>query len=123
MLRGSIVISPDGARWRVGRRWMDRPLPSLRRRFRENSEGALNESGFEALGALEMADSPGAAVALAVGSLLLVVVLLPLLGIAVELILLMVLLWSGISGRVFLGRPWIVEAVDLDDAKRSEASR
>ncbi len=33
----------------------------------------------------------------------------------------MLLLGSGIFGRVILGRPWTVEAIDLDDGERSVA--
>jgi hypothetical protein len=41
-------------------------------------------------------------------------VILPLLGIAFELALALALFSSGILGRVFLGRPWTIEAVNLD---------
>jgi hypothetical protein len=50
-----------------------------------------------------------------------VVVLLPLLGVALELVLLVLLLTSGLLGRVVLRRPWTVEAIDLDDGGRSVA--
>jgi hypothetical protein len=38
MGRGSIVTAPDGGRWRVRRRWPDRPLPNLRRLWRQGRE-------------------------------------------------------------------------------------
>jgi hypothetical protein len=50
-----------------------------------------------------------------------VVVLLPLLGIALELALLALLLGSGLISRVVLRRPWTVEAINLDDGERSVA--
>jgi hypothetical protein len=96
---------------------MDRPLPNLKRRVHLdlNQREALAEGGFEALGAIDGADSPWAALALAAGILLFFIVLLPLLGLAFELIVLLLVLWSGIVGRLVFGRPWIVEAVAVDD--------
>jgi hypothetical protein len=132
MLQGTVVTSPDGHRWRVGRRWVDRSLPDLRNRFRLNREEAVD--GGDLLGGLTppdfdmpdfdlvgIDDSPAAAIAIAVGALLLFLILLPLIGVALELIVLLVLLWSGIVGRVFFGRPWVVAAIDLDDPERSAA--
>ena len=132
MMRGTVVASPDGHRWRVGRRWVDRSLPDLRNRFRLNREEAVD--GGDLLGGLtppdfdmpdfdqlDFDDSPAAAIAIAVGALLLFLILLPLIGVAIELIVLLVLLWSGIVGRVVFGRPWIVIAADLDDPERSAA--
>jgi hypothetical protein len=127
MLRSSTVTSPDGHHWRVGRRWLGRPLPDLRRRFRANRE-KVGEEGtwFDGLmipdfDVLDFDDSPAAAIAIAIGALLLFLILLPLIGIALELIVLLVLLWSGIVGRVLFGRPWIVVAANLDDPQRSAA--
>jgi hypothetical protein len=127
MLRSSIVTSPDGHHWRVGRRWLDRPLPNLRRRFRTNREKVADEGAwFDGLmipdfDVLDFDDSPATVIAIAIGALLLFLVLLPLIGIALELIVLLVLLWSGIVGRVLFGRPWIVVAANLDDPRRSAA--
>lgn len=127
MLRSSIVTTPNGDRWRVGRRWLDRSLPNLRHRFRANREKVVDEgSWFDGLmipdfDLLDFDDSPAAAIAIALGALLLFLVLLPLIGIALELIVLLVLLWSGIVGRVLFGRPWIVVAANLDDPQRSVA--
>ena len=106
---------------------MDRPLPDLSSRFRANREKIGEEGGgmFDGLmldfDGLDFDDSPAAAIAIAIGALLLFFVLLPLLGVALELIVLLVLLWSGIVGRVAFGRPWIVMAADLDDPERSAA--
>jgi hypothetical protein len=50
-----------------------------------------------------------------------VLVLLPLIGVALELAFLGLLLASGLIGRVVLRRPWTVEAIDLDDGERSVA--
>lgn len=44
-----------------------------------------------------------------------------MIGLVLELLLLVLLLGSGIFGRVVLGRPWTVEAIDLDDGERSVA--
>jgi hypothetical protein len=105
---------------------VDRPLPDLRQRFSGNSEKVADESGnfLDALtlpdfDLVDFDDSPAAAIAIAVGALLLFLVLLPLIGVALELIFLLVLLWSGIVGRIFFGRPWIIAAVDLEDPERN----
>jgi len=134
MLQSSTVTSPDGHRWRVGRRWMDRSLPDPRQRYRANREkvfgddsggGPLDVFILPDFGALDFDDNPVAAVAIAVavaiGALLLFLILPPLIGGAFELIVLLVLLWSGIVGRVLFGRPWVVAAIDLHDPERSAA--
>ncbi|HEX6754236.1 MAG TPA: hypothetical protein VF093_11710 [Solirubrobacterales bacterium] len=134
MLRGTVVTSPDGHRWRVGRRWMDRSLPDPRHRYRahrekifgdDNGGGSLDVLMLPDFDLLDFDDNPVAAIAVAVavaiGALLLFLVLLPLIGVALELIVLLVLLWSGIVGRVFFGRPWVVAAIDLDDPEQSAA--
>jgi hypothetical protein len=49
---------------------------------------------------------------------ILVVVLLPLIGLALELILVVLLLGSGLVGRLLLRRPWTIEAQDLGAEQR-----
>jgi len=100
---------------------MDKPLPDPRGRFRGNRDESLAESGIEALNAVDLIDSPVAALAIAALALLLFLVLLPLIGFVLELLLVLLVVWSGIAARLFLGRPWIVEAVNVDDATRSAA--
>jgi hypothetical protein len=50
---------------------------------------------------------------------ILVVVLLPLIGLALELILVVLLLGSGLVGRLLLRRPWTIEAQALGAEQRS----
>jgi hypothetical protein len=100
---------------------MDRQVPNVRSRLRESREEALGESALDAIGPLDFLDHPGITIAVLVGAAVFFLVLLPLLGIALELIVLLLILWSGIVGRVLLGRPWIVEAANLDDPGRSRA--
>jgi hypothetical protein len=118
MGRGKVVIAPDGDRWLIRRRWLDRPLPDLRRRFRSGREEGLEDGVLEALPFADWADG-WPAIALTVALLLTVFVLLPLLGVALELIVLIFLLCSGVVGRLFLGRPWIVEAIPRDGKRQS----
>jgi hypothetical protein len=40
MARDGIVTSPDGDRWSLRRRWSERPLPRIWRRFRKSGEEA-----------------------------------------------------------------------------------
>ncbi|HVY77020.1 MAG TPA: hypothetical protein VG898_00760 [Solirubrobacterales bacterium] len=111
---GKQATSPDGTRWRVRRRWLDRPLPDLRKRFRELRRENVGEDALDGLFVIDFGDSVWASIGLAIAVLLLVVVLLPVLGIALELILIVLLLGSGLVGRVILRRPWTVEAQSLD---------
>jgi hypothetical protein len=117
MAGGRIVQAPDGERWRVKRRWSNRSLPKLKGRWRgRNGEWAAEaglETAFSALDSIVVAVVGGIVIALVV------FVLLPLIGIALELILLFLLITSGILGRVVLRRPWIVEATNLDDPEGS----
>jgi hypothetical protein len=111
MRRGTEVTAPDGRRWLVRRRWLDRPLPSLRKRFRRPRGEQVEEGVFEGL--LNTDWSEGAAgIAVTVGFLLVILVVLPLLGVALELIALIFILGAGLFGRIVLGRPWTVEAME-----------
>jgi len=112
------VIAPDGERWRVRRRWSDRPLPRLRRGPLIAGDDAADALAWGLPDACTGADDFLAGIALAVvvvlATVLVVVVILPLLGLALELVLLVALFASGLFGRVFLHRPWTIEAVSLD---------
>jgi hypothetical protein len=121
MVRGSVVTSPDGDRWQVGRRWMDRPLPDLRHRFRTSRSKSVGDVALDPFVALDVLDSPVAALVVAAAVLLLFLILLPLIGLLFELLVVLLLVWSGIAARLVLGRPWIVEAVNLDNAEHSTA--
>jgi hypothetical protein len=102
---GRQVTAPDGTRWRVRRRWLDRPLPDLRKRFSEYREENTGDGMLDGFWFIDAGDSPWVGIALAVGVILLVFLLLPLIGVAIELILLVLLLGSGLVGRVVLRRP------------------
>jgi hypothetical protein len=121
------VIAPDGVRWRVGRRWLNRSPPKpwtrwSRRRKRED-EGDLPGgwlpdavlTGMDGLGGFAFV--VGAFVVIA----LFVFLLLPLIGIAFEFALLIGFVMSGLFGRVVLRRPWTIEAVSLDEPTRRHA--
>jgi len=118
----------------VRRRWLERPAraPRLRRGRRSPTADAVQdgvEAAFwslpDASGLLDGADDPLVGIALMVGAVLLAAlvafVLLPLLGLALELAVPLVLLWSGLLGRVFLRRPWTIEAVAIEQPGRRVA--
>lgn len=121
------MSAPDGTRWRVRRRWLDRPAPKpwtrwRRRRSTKDDGEVAGAWGLEAL--MNGSDSLAAlslAVAVAILLALFVFVLLPLLGIALELTLLVLVLTSGLLGRVVLRRPWTIEAVSVEDPARRSA--
>jgi hypothetical protein len=116
MARGEIVRSPDGERWRVRRRWLDHPVPQLRRAL-EDRRGELAVEGAAEM--LSVDSSFAAGIALAVGFAVVIFVVLPLVGLALELILLIAILGFGLIGRLVFRRPWIVEATNLDQPQRS----
>jgi hypothetical protein len=111
-------MAPDGGRWRVRRRWLERPLPNLRRRFKANRKEAANNVEWLPLDGI---DSPAVMIAGVALIALLVLVVLPLLGVALELVAILVLLVSGIFARVLLGRPWVVIAEKVDDPEEGVA--
>src|SRR5215217_6245485 len=118
-MRGRIVTAPDGQRWRVRRRWLDRPAPrpwTRWRRDRKRTDDGERSGGWLSDAALSGVDSLGG-LGLAIGAIVVVVlvvfVVLPLVGIAFELALLIGFVMSGMFGRVVLRRPWTIEAVSL----------
>ena len=123
-MRGRIVTAPDGTRWRVRRRWLDRPAPKPFSRWRSrrtaSDDGEVGGTwGLEAL--VNGLDSLALVAAVVAAIALIVFVLLPLLGIAFELALLLVLLTASLFGRVVLRRPWTIEAVAIDESGRRSA--
>jgi hypothetical protein len=111
-------MAPDGGSWLVRRRWLDRSLPGLGKRFRAGRKKGLEEDVVDGLWNVDI-DGGWAGIAVAAALLLIVFVLLPLLGVALELIALIFVLCSGVVGRVVLGRPWTVEAVERDGRHQS----
>lgn len=112
--------SPDGRSWKVRRRWVERPLPNLRERWRRSRKEVDGEDVFDGLLVLDGAEGFGA-VGLAIGIGIVILILFPLLGVALELIALLLVLVYGIFARVVLRRPWIVDAVDVEDAEERVA--
>lgn len=126
MRERGVVTAPDGTRWRVRRRWLERParMRRLRLRRRPTREDAADIAWMlpDPSGFLDAADDPVTGIALMAGAVLLglfaAFVLLPLLGLALELAVPLVLVWSGVLGRVFLRRPWTIDAVALEHPER-----
>jgi hypothetical protein len=121
MRQGSIVTAPDGGRWRVRRRWLDRPTPNLRRLWRQGRREGSAEDLLDAGFGLDTLAEFWPTLAIAVFVILVIFVLLPLLGIALELIALIFLLVSGLFSRIVLRRPWIVTAEKLGDPEERVA--
>jgi hypothetical protein len=118
--RSQTLTSPDGDQWQVRRRWLDRPVPKIRRSMKGANEEVALEGGLEAL-FTGLGESIPLAIGAAIVVALLALFLLPLIGIALEIAILIALLSSGIVGRVLLRRPWTIEAVDLTHPQRSAA--
>ncbi len=117
------MTAPDGTEWRVGRQWLPR-RPRLRNKDDDDGPDGGDfdvptPSGGGGSGFLDAFDDLFAII-LVVGAVLLVVaffatVVFPVLVIAIELILLLVLFLAGLAGRVLLGRPWTVRARNSKD--------
>jgi hypothetical protein len=112
----SLVTSPDGRAWKVRRRWVERPLPNLRKRFRRGQEEVKGEGMLDGLLVVDATEGWAfLAIAILIG--VVVLILLPLLGIALELIALLLVFAYGLVARIVLRRPWIVEAAEVGDAE------
>ena len=124
MRRRRVVIAPSGERWQVGRRWLNEPPPKpwSRRRQRERPEVGDASGWLDAVSFVDVGDDflAGIAAAVLVAALfaLLVFAILPLLGLAFELALLIGVFTSGMFGRVVLRHPWTIEAVSVEDPRQ-----
>jgi hypothetical protein len=110
MGRPGTATAPDGARWRVGRRWIGWRPPALHKRLKADDTADIAWSGAQ------LADGVGSIVGIAGVAILVavvIVVVLPILGLAIELVLLLLVFLFGVVARLVFGRPWIVEAVPL----------
>jgi hypothetical protein len=106
------VTAPNGATWRVGRRWLPGKLTLWRRKKKDRSamgdlfgDPAVSASpdGFTAL-----------LFVLFMLFLLLTVVVFPFVIIAVELLIVVGVLVGGLGGRLFLRKPWTIRARAAD---------
>lgn len=94
MRRSQIITSPDGDRWQVRRRWLDRPVPKIRKSLPATNDEIALEGGLEALSA-GVGDNIPLAIGVSIAVALLIFFLLPLIGVALEIVLLLMLLSSG----------------------------
>lgn len=115
-----VVTAPNGERWRVGHRWLSTSPPKpwsrrKRRRRDDDDEGSgwINPGEFVAVGD-DLLTGVVFAMVVAAAIALFAFVVLPLLGLALELALLIGLFTSGLFGRLVLGHPWTIEAVNAE---------
>jgi len=102
------VVAPDGVEWRVARRWSTRRFGWTWKR-RGVAADAVSGLG-QGVGGVDLQE--GALVVVAALAAALIVI--PLVFFGVELIILGALLAAGVVSRVFLRRPWVVEATSSD---------
>ncbi len=110
-----VVRTPSGQEWRVGRRWIGRPMPrwrKLSRRKTSNGEARPLDAAEVLFSVPDLGgiDDLGAAIVILGAIVVIAIVVVPLLLFGIELILLGLLVATGILGRVILGRPWLVQA-------------
>lgn len=114
------VTTPSGEEWSVGRRWISRRLPRLRRlRLDREVEPGL-DSGWQLPGDIDLdldlgLDELGVVIVLIVLAALLVLLAVPLLLFGIELIVIGLLIAAGIASRIVLGHPWVVTATPKSD--------
>ena len=115
------VAAPDGTRWKVGRQWWpDRKHDALD----AADPGAIDggSGGGDGGSWLDLGDADEFVVVLVVIGLAILAVLffttvvIPLLAFTIELILLIVLFFAGIAGRLLFRKPWTVRARAKEEA-------
>jgi hypothetical protein len=137
LLSKRTVTTPDGRRVEVSVDWTRRPVrlphPYRRRGWRDDAKDSLTwldvpggggghhggggGGGPGDIGA-DFAVAIAALIALVVAGLLVWFVIWPLLAIATELAVVATIAIAGLVGRVFFGRPWVIEAVDAGGERR-----
>jgi hypothetical protein len=98
------VVAPDGAEWRVGRRWFESERPF--RPPREVATDALSSVGISDLPSVDSAEG----LLILAGVAILLLLLIPILFFGVELLVVGGLLAAGLAGRVAFGQPWVIQA-------------
>lgn len=104
------ATTPSGVEWRIGRRWISRPLPRWRGlRSKDTVEDVIDGWAIPIIdvGSFE---SPVAFLAGAAVAVLFALILLPLILFGVELMVAGLLVALGIASRATFGRPWVVKA-------------
>lgn len=116
-----VVRTPSGQEWRVGRRWIGRPMPrwrKLRIRKTEEGKGSRIDTAEVLFSVPDFGgiDDLGAAFLLLAAIIVIAIVVIPLMLFGIELIVLGLLVAAGILGRTLFGRPWVVQALPTNDS-------
>ena len=106
------VTAPDGTRWKVGRQWWPdrKPQDADAPVDVPTGSGGGGDSWFDLGGADEFI-----VVLLVIGVVILAVlfvttVVIPVIAFTIELIVLLVLFFGGVAGRLLFRKPWTVRA-------------
>jgi hypothetical protein len=109
------VTAPDGTRWKVGRQWWpDRGEDLTDPGLADVPTGSGGDGGDG--GWLDLGDADEFVVVLVVIGVAILVVLffttvvIPVIAFTIELIVLLVLFFGGLAGRLLFRRPWTVRA-------------
>jgi hypothetical protein len=106
------VTAPDGTRWKVGRQWWpDRDVDTLDAAGELGADAGGDGGWFPDLGDADAF----VVVIVAIGVVLLTIlfittVVIPVIAFTLELMLLLVLFFAGIAGRLLFRKPWTVRA-------------
>jgi hypothetical protein len=114
------VTAPDGTRWKVGRQWW--PDRKLRGDVADPGPIDGGSGGGDGGSWLDLGDADEFVVVLVVIGVAILAVLffttvvIPLVAFTIELILLIVVFFAGLAGRLLFRRPWTVRARAKDEA-------
>lgn len=97
-------MTPDRREWRVGRQW----VPFRVRLHRDRSDVDFPSDLFD----VDIFDDSGilAGLAIVASAVLLFLVIWPVIAIALEIVVLILVVLGGLAARVVLRRPWTVRA-------------
>ncbi len=111
------VQAPDGREWKVGRQWLPFRVRLRRQRDLPDPNWWLHLGDFVdfSLGGILVG------LALAVLGVLLLFVVWPVVALAIEIVVLVIVFLVALAGRVFFRRPWRVVARTSDSFRASLA--
>src|SRR5687767_12237701 len=108
------VTAPDGTRWQVGRQWW--PERGRDRDYEVADVPADIGGGGDGSWFADLADADEFVFVLAVIGLVLLAILffttvvIPVIAFTIELVVILVLFFAGLAGRLLFRRPWTVRA-------------
>ena len=108
------VTDPGGTQWTVRPRWRVGPEVRLRKRDRSDADGGWVDFADFGAGGDDVVSAIFGLLFLVVVIVATVFVVWPLLALAIEILIALLLVAAGVVARFAFGKPWIVEATTND---------